>query len=154
MKRIFYIFCILALTTAAGFCQDTLLVLPDGTVEVNGRITASEGVENAILPVGTILMYDGSEIADAGMRTEKVGDHPSDTIDFDLYGSWYVCNGKSGAPDLINRFIRGDIKSGNTGGSDDAVLIHHTDSFVDYTSYGEGKNMLSYYSVIFIIRKQ
>lgn len=138
MKRVFYIICILALTATAGLCQDVLTILPDGTVEVNGRITASEGVENAILPVGTILMYDGSEIADAETRTEKIGGHPSDTIDFDLHGSWYVCNGNSGALNLINTFIRGEVESGNTGGSED----------------GEGKNMPVYYRVIFIIRKQ
>lgn len=122
MKRIFLALSIFCLTATACFCQDALIVLPDGSVNVNGSITASEGVKNAILPIGTILMYDGTGIADVALRIEKIGANPSDTIGFDLYGDWYVCNGQSGTPDLMNRFIRCESTSGNTGGEDAHVL--------------------------------
>ena len=79
-------------------------------------------INGSTLPVGVILMYDGNGIADADTRTEAIGERTGDTISMP---GWYVCNGQSGTPDLRNKFIRSESVSGNTGGSDDAVVVSH-----------------------------
>ncbi len=66
--------------------------------------------------IGIIKMYDGSGLANIAARTEAVGFHTSDTVP-EMAG-WYVCNGNSGTPNLIGRFIRGEASSGNTDGAD------------------------------------
>lgn len=76
-----------------------------------------------VFPVGTVLMYDGGGIAEAAVRTAKIGAHANDTVDFELYGNWYVCNGQDIGgmvlPNLIDRFVRGRSgASAATGGSD------------------------------------
>jgi hypothetical protein len=38
---------------------------------------------------------------------------------------WYACNGNVSTPNLLNKFIRSESASGNTGGSDDAVVVGH-----------------------------
>jgi len=77
------------------------------------------------LPIGTILMYDGTGIADVSTRTEDIGDREGDTISLP---GWKVCNGNGGTPNLLNKFIRSEASSGNTGGSDDAVVVSHSHS--------------------------
>jgi len=72
----------------------------------------------AALPVGVILMYDGTGIADVATRTEDIGDRTGDTA---TLAGWKVCNG-NGAPNLLNRFIRSENASGNTGGEDTHTL--------------------------------
>jgi microcystin-dependent protein len=74
------------------------------------------------LPVGTILMYNGTGIADAGTRTTKLGDEGGDTISDIPYGNWYVCNGNASTPNLLNKFVRSEAASGNTGGEDSHTL--------------------------------
>jgi hypothetical protein len=78
---------------------------------------------NEYLPVGTVLMYNGSGIADAGSRSTPLGAEQGDTIDMP---GWYVCNGNASTPNLLNRFIRAESASGNTGGSDNQVILDHT----------------------------
>jgi len=75
------------------------------------------------LPVGVILMYNGSGIADAASRTEDIGDRTGDTISLP---GWKACNGNAGTPNMLNRFLRMESASGNTGGSDDAIVVSHT----------------------------
>lgn len=81
------------------------------------------------LPIGSIQMYDGTGIANAAARTTKIGDDPGDTVDFDLYGEWYVCNGQEATPNLIGKFIRGDDQSGTEGGNDSNAHRHLTGRF-------------------------
>jgi hypothetical protein len=78
---------------------------------------------NEYLPVGTVLMYNGSGIADAGSRSTPLGDEPGDTIKMP---GWYVCNGNAGTPNLLNKFVRAEAASGTTGGSDDGAVVNHT----------------------------
>lgn len=71
------------------------------------------------LPIGTVLMYNGGGIANVPNRLSQIGDEVGDTI---TLAGWYVCNGKGSTPDLIDKFIRSEVSSGNTGGSDSVVL--------------------------------
>ncbi|MFX1476732.1 MAG: hypothetical protein ACFFCI_01245 [Promethearchaeota archaeon] len=71
------------------------------------------------LPIGTILMYNGIGIANVGNRLTQIGDEPGDTI---TMSGWYVCNGNASTPNLIDKFIRGETASGNTGGNDSLTL--------------------------------
>ncbi|GBR75601.1 phage tail fiber protein [Candidatus Termititenax persephonae] len=82
----------------------------DNTSDANKPIsTATQTALNgkqALLPVGTILMYDGTGWAD------------NSTLP-----GWYQCNGKNGTPDLRDKFIRGgrsgeNMARGGTGGAD------------------------------------
>jgi len=73
-----------------------------GAAEITGTI--GKFTTFNLLPIGTVLMYRGSALGgDLSTRTEQIGDHGSDTIT--MLG-WYVCNGQSGTPNLINKFIR------------------------------------------------
>jgi len=83
----------------------------------DGKVSISH-----LLPIGTVLMFNGNGIHNAASRSSDIGSDPSDTISMP---GWYVCNGKSGTPNLLNRFIRSEAASGNTGGSDDAVVVNH-----------------------------
>ena len=72
------------------------------------------------LPIGSVVMYDGTEIANVATRDEDIGDDVGDTISMP---GWKVCNGVSGyTPDLIDSFIRSEIASGTTGGADTHTL--------------------------------
>ncbi|MDR1997717.1 MAG: hypothetical protein LBQ83_05280 [Candidatus Margulisbacteria bacterium] len=53
------------------------------------------------LPVGTILMYDGSNWV-------------NDTT----IPGWYKCDGQNGTPNLVDKFLRGAAAAGETGGAD------------------------------------
>lgn len=55
-------------------------------------------------PVGTIRMFSGAFINNVTIP------------------GWYICDGSNGTPDLVNRFVRGGLSSGATGGSDSKVL--------------------------------
>ena len=75
----------------------------------------------AALPIGTVLMYNGTGIADVATRTEDIGDRMGDTI---TLSGWKVCNGNASTPNLLNKFIRSEAASGNTGGNDSASHSH------------------------------
>ncbi|MDR1998312.1 MAG: hypothetical protein LBQ83_08335 [Candidatus Margulisbacteria bacterium] len=75
----------------------------------------------ARLPVGTILMYDGT-----GWKDNET-----------LVG-WYQCNGKNGTPDLRDLFIRGgksgeDMARGGTGGADSQEIEIGKDNLPKHT---------------------
>ena len=82
---------------------------------------------NEYLPVGTVLMYNGSGIANAGSRSTPLGDEQGDTINMP---GWYVCNGNASTPNLLNKFVRAEAASGNLGGSDTANHNHSAGSLV------------------------
>jgi hypothetical protein len=72
-------------------------------------------------------MYDGSQIGNIANRAVKIGDDPSDSIEsieFTLSGSWYVCNGNAGTPNLIDRFIRGLEPGTSKFGGDNDIQPH------------------------------
>jgi hypothetical protein len=79
-------------------------------------VTAKGG---SLLPVGTIIMYNGSGIANVSSRSSQIGDDGSDTITME---GWYVCNGNASTPDLMDKFIRSESSAGNTGGEDSHTL--------------------------------
>lgn len=60
------------------------------------------------LPVGTILMFKGTF-----------------TNNVTIVG-WYKCDGGNGTPNLVDKFIRSEATSDNTGGDDDAVVVSHS----------------------------
>jgi hypothetical protein len=80
----------------------------------------------ALIPIGIILMYDGTGIANVASRSVDIGEEEGDTISMP---GWKVCNGNGGTPNLLNRFIRCESASGNTGGSDTTENHTHTDNF-------------------------
>lgn len=65
------------------------------------------------VPIGTVVMYSGDGS--------------------NLGSDWAICDGGHGTPDLRNKFIRAtDINGiGNTGGSDDAVVVSHGHTATD-----------------------
>jgi len=99
------------------------------------------GVSPDVLPIGTILMYDGSGIlgGDTGnilTRTDEISISNGDS--FDMNG-WFVCNGQSGTPNLHTRFIRCELNNvGNTGGSNTNSHTHTVDIDHDHASFTSG----------------
>ncbi|GBR77264.1 hypothetical protein NO2_1672, partial [Candidatus Termititenax persephonae] len=90
----------------------------DNTSDANKPVsTATQTALNgkqALLPVGTILMYDGTGWAD------------NSTLP-----GWYQCNGKNGTPDLRDKFIRGgrsgeNMARGTTSGADSRSITLQT----------------------------
>lgn len=75
-----------------------------------------------VMPIGAVIMYDGTGIANVATREVELGDEGGDT--FAMPG-WYVCNGLVGTPDLEKMFVRGGLVSGVIEGSDDAVVVSH-----------------------------
>lgn len=80
--------------------KDGIYVSDDQTVTLSSKgnqIQLSSG-GSSNLPVGTIIMFNGS--------TSNI---PT---------NWAICDGNNGTPNLIGKFIKADTASGNTGGSD------------------------------------
>lgn len=69
------------------------------------QMLASDILSLNFLPIGTILMYDG------------IGWMDNTTIP-----GWYKCDGDNNTPNLINKFIRGALSAGDTGGADNVKL--------------------------------
>jgi hypothetical protein len=74
---------------------------------------------NEYLPIGTVLMYNGSGIANVESRSTPLGDESGDTIKMP---GWYVCNGNASTPNLLNKFVRCEATAGNTNGEDTHTL--------------------------------
>ena len=94
---------------------------PTANYQLANKKYVDDSVPSFALPVGTVLMYDGTGIDTPDTRTEKVGEREGDTVEFG-HGDWYVMNGQSDTPDLRNRFVRSENASGNTGGEDTHIL--------------------------------
>ena len=58
-------------------------------------------------PIGFIGMFSGS------------------WTDNSTIPGWYKCDGNNGTPNLVDKFVRGAITSGGSGGSDDSVVVSH-----------------------------
>ena len=59
----------------------------------------------ATFPIGTVLLFNGAGWTDNDTMT-----------------GWYKCDGNNGTPNLVNKFIRSEASSGNTGGADTHAL--------------------------------
>ncbi|GBR77301.1 phage tail fiber protein, partial [Candidatus Termititenax persephonae] len=81
---------------------------------LNGKANTSDTQPK--LPVGTILMYDGTGWAD------------NSTLP-----GWYQCNGQNGTPDLRDKFIRGGSSSGGTGGADSRSITLTTANLPEHS---------------------
>ena len=84
-------------------------VTSTNNADFNGTCTASDFVGNGTIPVGGIIMWSGTD-----------GNIPT---------NWALCNGSSGTPNLIDKFIVGrgsSYAAGDTGGSADAIVPTHT----------------------------
>lgn len=105
---------------AVGVAAGANLIGCDGITNVTpeGKTAGSdanlqemlEGFAKLPLPIGTILMYDGSS-----------------WVDDETIPGWYACtaaNSAHGAPDLENKFIRGGTTAGATGGTNDGSHLH------------------------------
>lgn len=49
-------------------------------------------------------------------------------VDNETIIGWYMCNGDNGTVNLVDKFVRGGITSGASGGSDDSVIVQHNHS--------------------------
>lgn len=78
--------------------------------------------QRTVFPVGTIMMYDGTMIANVETRAVQIGDDVGDQINMK---GWFVCNGLAGTPDLEKMFVRGAYVSGGMSGSDDSIVVQH-----------------------------
>jgi len=89
-------------------------------------ITSTEAELNSIgaltiasMPVGGIIMWSGSLVPP----------------------NWALCDGNSGTPDLSGQFIRAANamnEVGNTGGSNDSIVVSHTHTIVPHTHTDAG----------------
>ncbi len=73
----------------------------DGVLKV---YSGSAWILAQVLPVGTVLMFDGSFTNNVTMP------------------GWYICDGNNGTPNLVAKFIRGAATSGDTGGADSVTM--------------------------------
>jgi cytoskeletal protein CcmA (bactofilin family) len=101
-----------------------------GKIVANAVTTAKIDFQNALVPVGGIIMWSGITVPTG----------------------WSLCNGSNGTPDLRNRFIvaadsltktgttsqsgTSPYDPGDVGGSADATLVSHTHSLVSMTNPG------------------
>ena len=69
-------------------------------IESGAEIRAEDMLNLTMLPVGTILMYDGDGWTD------------NQTL-----AGWYKCDGQNGTPDLRDSFLMSNTVSGTTGGA-------------------------------------
>lgn len=90
--------------TVNGAVHNKSSLTVEGNTQVKGRLTNGAGTTYDAMPVGTILMYNGSSWNEA------------------LMPGWKVCNGANGTPNLTGRFIRGGASAGAAGGSDTVTL--------------------------------
>ena len=77
---------------------------------------------------GNINSTGGDICITGGNCLSEVGGIPSGMIsmfDGSCPAGWNIADGTSGTPDLINKFIRAETTAGNTGGSDDAIVVTH-----------------------------
>jgi len=81
------------------------------------RATIDDSGFNTI--IGEVSFYYGIGIVDPATRTEDIGDRAGDTVS---KPGWKVANGNAGTPNMLNRFLRMESTSGNTGGEDTHVL--------------------------------
>lgn len=73
-------------------------ILPED--DNSSRLASTEWIANKLLPIGSIIMFNGTTIPDG----------------------WHICDGTEGTPNLIGKFIKADSTSGNTGGSNSVTL--------------------------------
>lgn len=90
--------------------QGNIQILKDLTVQQ--KVVVKDTIRNSTtgttydpLPIGTILMFDGTN-----WENDK-------TIP-----GWFMCDGTNNTPNLIDKFIRGSNKSGETAGNDSVKL--------------------------------
>jgi len=62
-----------------------------------------EDIELRVVPVGSILMWNGGTVPDG----------------------WALCDGSNGTPNLIDKFIKASTVTGTTGGSADIPVVSH-----------------------------
>ena len=97
-----------ATATISGTVQAEQLTSTDDA-NITGTCTAGDFVGNGTIPIGGIIMWSGTD-----------GSIPT---------NWALCNGSSGTPNLIDRFIVGRgsaYSSGATGGSVHGIIPEHT----------------------------
>jgi hypothetical protein len=90
------------------------------TIARGEPLLASDMLDLTFFPIGTILMYDGTNWSNGR-------------------GGWYICDGANGTPDLRDKFIKGTGSLFNTGGSNTltaAMLPKHIHSISGTVSGG------------------
>lgn len=93
-----------AITAVKVKVSDSLTVSGGALTLSNATLTVN-GVDNAFIPSGVIVMWSGAANA--------------------IPEGWVLCDGKNGTPNLLDRFIvgaGGAYKVGETGGTNDVAL--------------------------------
>ncbi|MDR1997052.1 MAG: hypothetical protein LBQ83_01835 [Candidatus Margulisbacteria bacterium] len=90
----------LALKENASNKKTTISSTSDTEYPTAKAVATALATKQANLPVGTILMYDGSG-----------------WVNNQTLPGWYKCDGANGTPNLTNLFVRGAASSGGTGGA-------------------------------------
>ncbi|MDR1997087.1 MAG: hypothetical protein LBQ83_02020 [Candidatus Margulisbacteria bacterium] len=93
----------------------TALAAKAAASDVSALQTAVGGLQ-AKLPVGTILMYDGTG-----------------WVNNSTLPGWYQCDGQNGTPNLTDLFIRGAASSGGTGGANSQEISIGTNNLPKHT---------------------
>ena len=74
----------------------------DEIVTLKNRTTANETAISSLLPIGSIIMYNG--------------------LSSDIPEGWAIWNGENGTPNLIGKFVKAWTESGQTGGNNSITL--------------------------------
>lgn len=117
-----------SLDTNLQIAEQSIKNNSDEIVALKNRTTANETAISSLLPIGSIIMYNGlmSEIPEG----------------------WAICNGENGTPNLIGKFVKAWTESGQTGGNN-SIKLKKTDIpkvriSMNTETFDEYKQMESY----------
>ena len=98
----------------------------------------SDILDLTFFPIGTILTFSSTAWSATSATFKNI---------------WKTCNGQNGTPDLTNKFLRGSLASGATGGTDSqsvtlqtANLPSHNHTFTNGTTNSTSKTLTGSFS--------
>lgn len=96
----------------------------DEIVELKKRATNNETAIQSMMPIGSIIMFNG--------------------LSSDIPDNWHICDGTEGTPNLTDKFIKASTTAGQTGGNNEIKLseshIPELKLHVDNTKIGNDKD--------------
>ncbi len=90
------------LDTNVQMCETGIRNNAEEIVKLQARTTQNETAIASLLPIGSIIMYNG--------------------LAADIPEGWHICDGTDGTPNLIDRFIKASNTAGATGGANSVTL--------------------------------